>query len=114
MALNPCTLRSAAKECSRKGIPSSRSGNARGPFAHPKNLGRLQFAEMSLQQLLQFARFCHKNIVAFDAQKLLVTKFCERTRQRFARCSHFCGKHTLGSVEFNLNLRRADGPWALL
>jgi len=36
---------------------------------------RLQFAEISLQQFLQFARPRHNNGVAFDPQKLLVTKF---------------------------------------
>jgi hypothetical protein len=39
---------------------------------------------MSLQQLLQFAWPRHNNSVAFDAQKFLVTKFCQRARQRFA------------------------------
>jgi len=105
--------RSSGSE-SAKGIPNCRSGNVRVAFAHPANLGRSQFAEMSLQQLLQIARFSHNNSVAFDAQKLLVTKFCQGARQRFTRCSHFRGKHALGSVEFNFNLRRADGPWALL
>ena len=39
---------------------------------------RLQFAEMSLQQLFQFKWLGHNNRVAFDAQKLLITKFCQR------------------------------------
>src|SRR6516225_3637711 len=102
MTLNPCASHSAAEDCSR---------NPRVTFAHPANLGRLQFTEMSLQQLLQFARPGHNNSVAFDAQKFLVTKFCQSARQCFARCSHFCSEHALGPVEFNLNFRRADGPW---
>jgi len=73
----------------------------------------LQFAEISLQQLLQFAWPRHNNAVSCDAQKLLVAKFCQSARQRFTRCSHFSGEHAFRSVEFDLNLRRADGPRAL-
>ena len=69
---------------------------------------RLQFAQISLQQLLQLAWPLHNNGVSCDAQKLLVTKFCQGARQRFARCSHFGGKHALGPVEFNFNLRCAE------
>src|SRR5262245_52293853 len=75
--------------------------------------GGSDLAEMSLEQFLQFARLGHHNNVAFYTQKLLVTKFRQRAREGFARRSHFGGKHTLGSVEFNLNLSCADGPWTL-
>ncbi len=77
------------------------------------NRGKLQFAQISLQQLLQLARPDHNNGVSCDAQKLLIAKFCQGARQRFARRSHLGGEHALGPVEFNFNLRRADGPWAL-
>jgi hypothetical protein len=65
------------------------------------------------KQFLQLVWTGYRERITSDAQKLLVTKFCQGPGQRFARGSHLGGKQALGSVEFNFDFRRADWPRAL-
>src|SRR5215211_6316788 len=107
------TLAESCAFLAQRDFKERRFQSVAGRFGNRPFLTSLPFSQVFSEEFLQFGRPNYNERVAFDAQKLLVAKFCQRTRQRFAGRAEFRRKHAFRSVEFDLNWRCANRTRAL-